>query len=302
MNNSNKLITALGLSFLAACGDLRTSQTSLNIQGTFSSANNLFSAFEIDPAFNLLTATDLTITNPNGSTAGTLTLTSAKIVLKAIRFQNLLAAEDDSASDDDSEDTIEFEGPFIVDLLTNTTTPSIADLQVPVGSYKRIRMEMHKLDPEDESTEITSSNPMMGYSLWIEGTYTGQVSTSSATNMPFLLTNDMDEEFDLESEREGFEIGSSSVSENVMIAFRLNEWLKLNDTETNPESLSFSNVVPNSGSIELTKHSNQISQKFLEIVKKNLKESADFGKDSDDDGKLEDNEDQADDAGDDSNS
>lgn len=71
------------------------------------------------------------------------------------------------------EDEIRFEGPFTVDLLTGLSTPSLDNLAVPPGTYKRVDLRVDDLQAED----TTQSSELVGHSLIAYGTYTTDTAT-----------------------------------------------------------------------------------------------------------------------------
>lgn len=58
------------------------------------------------------------------------------------------------------------QGPFVVDLLTGATTPSLADLSVPAGLYDRVDIRF-----DDDKGSVPSSDPLSEHTLLAEGTF-----------------------------------------------------------------------------------------------------------------------------------
>lgn len=57
-------------------------------------------------------------------------------------------SSDDAAGDDSSNGTVRIAGPFVIDLLNGTSTPDLAAITVPAGTYKRIDFRIDDGDPD----------------------------------------------------------------------------------------------------------------------------------------------------------
>lgn len=309
---------AIGLSclmLLAACGDARNPGVTLEIKGVKPTTSTVNSALQ-DLLFPQLTetqnsfrptadSTTVSIINPNGSTAGSFTITTAKAVFKKLKLymddgSTPVASEtgsnSDSTSDVDDSNEISIKGPFVVNFLTNQVNPPLTSLNIPAGKYKKIRLDLHKL----ESDQVPAGEEEMdGLSIKVSGTYSGTTSGGNVTAMPMEFTQDLDEEFYLLSQKTGVDIADGNQVTKMLVIFRLSQWLDLQNSETNPNSLSFNSVVQSSGSISLSESAVETNKKLGEIFEANIKESADFGRDSDDSGDLSSEECQEDESTDD---
>lgn len=259
---------------LANCGKksaLAPGMTGLTFQGT---APGAFGAKY--GALQAVSATSVAVVNRDGSTAGTLTLSDARIALKEIKFKPL----NDVAPD------VKYQGPYIVNLLTNVVSPELPAVKVTAGTYERIELKLAKL----QDGAVAADDPMARKSIYLAGTYTGMTAGGSVTNMPFVLSFELDEEFFLSGANNL--VISETAPNPIILAFRLNRWLRLNDSTVNDKNVDFSSVVVSSGKITLSDQSNGVNQNIWEVIRRGIKLSADFGRDENDDGILESNEDE----------
>jgi hypothetical protein len=83
---------------------------------------------------------------------------------------------EDDAEENDEEDKIVVEGPFVVDMIAGTSTPSLTNFLIPAGLYTRIDIKLHKA--EDGET-LPADDPLNGHSLVATGTfeYQGELHT-----------------------------------------------------------------------------------------------------------------------------
>ena len=250
-----------------------------------------------------LTAEAISVTDSSGSDIGVLQLSEAKIVLDKIKIKMEAAGTESAASaslsnheeesesesesesgDDESELEFEFPGPFLVDLITNEVTPDPGSLDLPAGNYKEIVLSMHKVEDEDAATlGVSSSDDIYGHSFLAAGTYTPTGGTLVNVNIAY----EFGEDFKIRGNK-GVDISSETVNDMV-VAFRLAKWFDFANSETNPDSVNFSSLP--SGDITLNKDSDDAGKDIRKVIKENVKESADFGKDEDGDGKLSNDED-----------
>lgn len=64
-------------------------------------------------------------------------------------------------------DKISIEGPFDVDLVAGTSSPSLADVQIPAGTYKRIDFRVED-NGEDSSFAVTAGFEYQGESMTLD--------------------------------------------------------------------------------------------------------------------------------------
>jgi len=234
----------------------------------------------ITRAFGVTSGRSVSVTalNKDGSTGGTLTLTDARLALKEIRFRSSGGETGD----------VKLQGPFIVDLLSNTVSPALDTIDLTAGLYTGFEMKLAKVESGIEATDT-----LFGRSIYLEGTYSGPTGNSgTVANVPFTLAFEIDEEFALPDGVQGFQVADNTLS-TVIIAFRMARWLAFNSSANDkPEDLS--DVQVSSGRIDLSDSSPSTNKNIWEVIRKLVKDSADFGKDSDGDGKLESSEDEDD--------
>ncbi|HET9236656.1 MAG TPA: hypothetical protein VFO10_05375 [Oligoflexus sp.] len=174
-----------------------------------------------------------------------------------------------------------FEGPYIVNLLSNEVLPSLASINLPVGEYKELTFKIHKLD-EGDVDGIGQQDPLMKQSIYLTGVYT----PSGGSPIQVSLKTDVDEEFSLMKEGSlapGVQIAEDATNQ-VIIAFRLAEWFNFNGF-----TYDFSDLT--AADNQLDNDAGEIEKQLRERIKENIKDSADFGKDGDGDGDLNKEED-----------
>ncbi|MBX2989849.1 MAG: hypothetical protein KF749_01635 [Bacteroidetes bacterium] len=136
----------------------------------------------------------LSIASPSSvqKTGGALTIESAKILVKNIKFHQF-------PSDNGVDVKV---GPFAVTLNLNGPVHQVAASNVPVGKYDRIRFRLHKPEdfepiPDQEFREGESGQ--LRYSVIVRGTYNGQsfvfksrqnASQEIRLTTPLSVTND----------------------------------------------------------------------------------------------------------------
>lgn len=264
----------------------------LSVQGTAPASSTVLSTMRAagDPV-------TLSVTDNGGTEIGVLTVTDARLVLDEIEFE-----QDDSEIDSPIEEAqeleIEFEGPFVVDLLKGTVNPPVPYTELLPGTYTEIELKLEKIEADDWADDgvalLELTDPLYGNSIYIEGTYTGTTSAGAATNMPFSLSFNLDEEFETEigSMSEGIIIDEGVVN-TIIIAFRTTKWFQFDNIETNPDSVDFADLVPAGGTaIVLDETALTNNAKIWETIKENIKMSADYGEDEDQSGHLESDEDE----------
>ncbi len=270
------ILCALVIALLSRCGTTTGSYgIALIAQGTKpGSLAAILNAFE---SFSSLSraSVSITATNKDGSSGGTLTLTDARLALKEIRFKR--AGE--SAGD------IKYQGPYIIDLLSDTVSPAFETIQLPSGTYTEFEMKLAKVEEG-----ISESDDIFGKSIYLEGTYSGVTGNSgTVTDVPFTLAFEIDEEFELTAGSEGFDVSTNNL-QTVIVAFRMARWLAFNSSVNDKEE-DLSDVLISSGRIDLSDDSPTTNKNIWEGIRKLVKASADFGNDTDGNGKLESGED-----------
>jgi hypothetical protein len=203
-------------------------------------------------------------------TVNGLEVTTARVVLDRIRFRPFSGCQN-NASDDSSEEEVEFNGPFVIDLLDPMAVSGLENLIVPTGRYCRVELTFKKLElPEG----VDSDDPIVNRSILIEGNRFDGTS--------FQLVTEQDEKFRLENETTGFLITSSSEVAVLFIAFDLDQWFQGIDL-SNP-SVQISKDESGHPIILINDVSNE---KLQETIEDNIKLSAALFEDEDEDEDLD---------------
>lgn len=127
--------------------------------------------------------------------------TSALVVHKAQAFiRHLEFYRADAACDDDDDDDrdagyagdagcpdgekLRVDGPWIVDLMTGESTPSMAELRIPAGSYRRIDVRFEDAD-KNAAKGLDVPAELKDLSLVASGDYHGEVAESFDLRLKF---------------------------------------------------------------------------------------------------------------------
>jgi hypothetical protein len=239
----------------------------------------------------------LMITDEVGNEDGQLTLSDARINVYQIELEQDL---DDVNTEEeiDQESEIEYTGPFVVDLLSGLITPELPYIELLPGNYDEIKIKIARIEGDETDTDgnplVDISDPLYDNSIVLSGTYSGDISAESVIDMNVSIKFALDEEFVLSSAN-GLSIDEAVINE-IIVAFRLNRWFHFHNSETNSSSIEFNSVVKESDGeggfrISLDDSSTSDNGIIWEVIKENIKESADFGEDEDESGELESDED-----------
>ena len=262
----------------------------------------------------------LPVTDANGNPIGTLTIDDARLALKEIKLklaEEEIEGKEDSLELEQENDSIKYPGPYVVELIHNTVSPPLDTITIPAGVYKELELKLDKIegdeDDEDGTQLVDSSDPLFGNSIYIAGTYTGLTAGGEVTGVPFILSYDFGEKFELTGltntgaadSAVGMTISDLGVNP-IIVAFRMVQWFSFSNPETNDKDLDFSGlVVTEDGDglpqILLDEDAEGDNKEIRKVIKENIKESADYGKDEDGDGELgsDEDDDPDDDDGDD---
>jgi hypothetical protein len=222
-----------------------------------------------------LAANVIDVIGTDGTTIGTLTLTQARLSLKEIKLK--LHASD-------AEERQLFNGPYVVNLLTNQVLPDPGTIEVPDGTYTDIQLKLAKLEKDEIGDIVAASDPLIERSIYLTGSYKPEGGTAVSVTMDF----DLDEEFVLGSSAAFAGVDIVAGQNNpVIIAFRLDRWFDFRGSDTDLSDVQ--------GEIVLIKDADDVAKDVREAIKENVKQSAKFGKDADGDGNLGEDEDSEDD-------
>jgi hypothetical protein len=132
------------------------------------------------PSASLVGGSSADITVTIGSNS--LVITRAQLVLRDIKLKPTTETCADDESDDDCE-TIHV-GPTLVDLPLTETAATELTASVPVGTYRRVQLKIHKPSDDGDDAAFVAANPdFEDISIRVEGTYNGEafVYTSALT-------------------------------------------------------------------------------------------------------------------------
>lgn len=265
------------------CGT--TVGTYLTIQGT--PPDSGYTAFKGRGTMSRTSVT-ISVKDTTGAHIGDLTLTSARLGLSEIKFDMQDAPSDSGES--------QFQGPYIVDLLANSISPSLGTQVITPGIYDQIRLKLDKIETGDTDATgaplLGATDPLLDNSIYLEGTYTGTTASGPVTDASFSLTFDLDENFELNAPDVANGFSVTGTGETIIIAFRLISWFAFEDTSVNDKGVDLSDVTLSSGAIVLDKNSAGTNQDIRSVIRSAIKASAKFGRDADGDGELSDGEDE----------
>lgn len=107
-----------------------------------------------------------------GVKSDTLSIDTVKIMMK-----NVELFSGSSGEEEEQEDSEEVElGPFVINLNLNGSVNTIALANVPEGTYRGVKFEIHRLNRDEaplDSEFIDSTCGEKGYSVIVKGTYFG---------------------------------------------------------------------------------------------------------------------------------
>jgi len=245
------------LTILTACND---SSTEPNSETRASFSVVLSSNSSSTPKLNAVDS--LSITDMGGTH---FTITYAKINLRHIQFD--FPSEDSRSKDLDTTEQISIEGPFVVDLMDGSSTPSITEFNIEAGTYKRIDLRLDDVKPTDGI--ISPSDDMYDNTMILKGIFTYDGITDR--NFTFKLKFNEDIRFE---EPYGILIQKGGNTQ-ILLNLHVEEWLKninitkcLDDSEINLDNNGDLIIDDNNG--------NGDCSDFENTIKHNIKNNYDF--------------------------
>ncbi len=286
------LLFFLAILFLSRCGTSTGNYgTQLIFQGTTPGSLGIINSSTMAASTGVAVA----VVNRDGSANGTLTVTDARLALKEIKIKRDTTGLTDAEKAVDSKTKLT--GPFLVNLLTNTVSPSLSSLGLATGNYKSIEFKLDKIEGDEKDAAgvqlVAATDGLFGKSIYLEGTFTGTTALGSATDMPFTMSYDIDEELKLEGTNL-FALTQGGAA-SLIVAFRMPKWFLFSNTAVNDQNIDFRNITPASSRIDLNSLSAGNNQKNWQVIKDAIEKSMDFGTDTNGDGKLGKTEDEDDD-------
>ncbi len=173
----------------------------------------------------------LQLSDASGST---FTVTEAHLYVKSIKLESeegsddiqtgcdssgnkvMLAKEGDSteieAPECDEGQDLNLKGPFIVDLINGTSSPEIAPMTVPAGSYSEIKLRL-------DHGNLGDTSALNGSTLIAKGTLT----RPDGTSRPFSLDLRLHEDLKIKS-KAGITLDGSGIH-TILVAINAGDWL-----------------------------------------------------------------------------
>ncbi len=105
----------------------------------------------------------------NGLNTGTNEFEQADVVITDIEFE--LAENCENENEDEGE--INFEGPYVVDLLSEKSRPSLDEIELAKEKYCKFKFKLDKLDDDDLPSGV--DNEMIDKSVLIKGVHDGDI-------------------------------------------------------------------------------------------------------------------------------
>ena len=204
--------------------------------------------------------------DPNSTTVGNalvsndVTFTEARVVIRDIEFR--------PSANCSGSGEVNYEGPYVVNILNQKAIPSLDEVQLAKGKYCKFRFKLDKLQDNELPVGISSSDEIIDQSVIIKG-------TDNTSSTPFIVTLDQNQTYELKSENTaGFELIPND-SNTVFLVFNLS---KLFDT------VDLSTLDVNSGTIYIDKDHNQTA---FDIIKDNLEKFSTLQQDANDNDSLD---------------
>jgi len=186
----------------------------------------------------------LSVVDKSGKAAGQIELSSVQLMIADITVRR-------DASDLTTRPKLA--GPFVLDLLTNTITPTPDKLTLPEGDYKDISFQLYK---------------QAGGSVQLKGVYTA--ANMKTSNIK--ITLDADDQISLMKEAQARIIQVASASnQQVAISFQLDQWFNFNGKDTDLTSATGADLT-----IDTTATGD--GKKLRDAFLSNVKTATDFGK------------------------
>ncbi|WP_196159394.1 hypothetical protein [Reinekea sp. G2M2-21] len=250
-----------------------------------------FSASQTARTMLRTTINDIPVTDTAGNVSGNINMTEAWMVVKEIELEH----EDDDDTADLDESKLEFIGPYALDLLSGMTYPALPEVTIDTGLYADIELDIEKLASEDlvgmPDLPQGVADKLLTYSLYIEGSYTSADGTTYVA-IPFTLSYDQTDEFEFSGTdfSAGFVVDDQGIND-IIVAFRLNEWFRFDNTETNSDNWTLEDAVINNGNGDEIMLSGNTNSEVMNVIEDNIEDSAEYGKDEDGDHELDEDED-----------
>lgn len=244
------------------------------------------------------------------------TITSVRVVLGGVNLhgKNGSVSDDDGDkkghNDDDGDDKgkskfsashedegdhhvkgvndVDFAGPYVLDLTKNMITPSLEDVTIPTGTYKKIDLSFAALTAaQAEGMAIDASDAIVGHSYVIEGflnhaTIAGVVTDGT---IKFRIFGDQDKSFKVNLKK-GLTITGGTLND-VLLVFDAAGWMPSSlvgqlQSGLNKDSVTIENGVELVVVLDANRNMS-IAAQFHKLFHESVK----IGKDDDGDGETD---------------
>jgi hypothetical protein len=191
--------------------------------------------------------------NSFGSESARLSGTSA---VEITDFQIAIRDVTFKSSDKDTSSTVNFRGPYQLDLLngSDALSQTIGEVEIPNGMYKEVRFELHK------DKDVEASNPLYDRSIYLKGTING---------IPFEMWHDTSENFDI-GRSTGVEVKDNKVE--LVVNFSLDQFL----SSKHQIDLTQAKDGDGDGLIEINSKDEDGNKELADLLKENIKMAADL--------------------------
>ncbi len=189
-----------------------------------------------------------------------LTFTSILIGVTELEFES--ETEDENEVDGvEFEEELEYEGEFVIDLISGTSTPEFGLADVNPGDYNEFEIELAPLIEDLHSVKI-------------EGTY---IPSGGSNPVQFVYTNDQEFEIEIEKEGGNFNLPEGAIS-NILV---------LLDLDAVFASVSLDNAVADNDGIVRIRRGNE-NEALAIAIENAFVQSFDCGEDNNNDDKFDD--------------
>lgn len=189
----------------------------------------------------------------------------AKIVLSEIEFEQAI-----NCDDDDDENEFDYEGPYIVNLLTRDSQPSLDEVQLEPGRYCKMKLKLDELEDDELPSGVSQNDEMVGLSLLIEGQVEGSVN--------FILRIEEDQEYELESVTDNGFLLNPDETQTLFLVFDIGQLFS---------GIDFDELDVVNDTAVIDEDNNEDA---YDVIKENLKSFSSLSSDSDEDDEYDDDD------------
>lgn len=186
----------------------------------------------------------LAVIDKSGKAAGQIEISSVQLTIAAISVGRATS---------DLTTSPKLTGPFVLDLLTNTITPTPDKLTLPKGDYKDISFQLYN---------------QAGGSVHLKGTYTAPNRKTS----PIKISLDADDQISLMKKAPSPIIQvSAGTNQQIAITFQLDQWFNFKGKDTDLTSVT-------DAELTIDRAATGEGKKLWDAFLNNVKTSIDFDK------------------------